>query len=240
MKRFFACTFILSIVLSSCHFFGGERVRGDGNVVTQARDIKGFSSVEISSALDVYITQDSNFAVKVEADNNLQELIQTRKEGNVLYIRQANNTSLEPTRDIKIYISAPLYNRLDVSGASGIKSMNRISSTEKIEVYMSGACHGELDIKAPSVSIDQSGACNLTLRGESKEASLQASGSSDIKAFDFLTETMDVDVNGASHADVFASSSLKAVASGASQVRYKGNATASKDASGASSVDKVD
>ena len=213
---------------------------GDGNVVNQARNVTGFNSVDVSSALEVFVTQDSTFSVKVEADNNLQEFIEVYKEGEVLHVRQANNINLDPSKDIKIYVSAPAFRRFEVSGASGIRTQNRITSTGTFELGLSGACHGELDVKAPKVAVDLSGASNVSLRGETKDLDIEGSGSSDIKAFELLAENVTVDISGAGNVEVFASAKLSASASGASDIKYKGGATVNSDVSGAGSVKKVD
>lgn len=239
MKRLLILSVSIGLLVSSCNFMG-KHVRGDGNVITQDRSISGFNSIDVSSALDVEIGQDSSYSVKVEVDNNLQQFVETYKEGDILRVRLANNINIDPTRQMKIYVSAPNYRRLEASGACGLNSRNRLSSNDPIEVGLSGACHGNLEIKAPKVSLDLSGASNLTLRGETKELFIQGSGSSDVKAFEMLSETADIDVSGAGNIDVFASAKINASASGASNIRYKGNASVNSDVSGAGSVKKVD
>jgi hypothetical protein len=66
---------------------------------------------------------------------------------------------------------------------------------------------------------------------------VDVSGASTLNTFDLTSQTVEVEASGASTARVNALKSLRATASGASSVRYRGNpATLSNDASGASSV----
>lgn len=209
-------------------------------MITQSRSVSNFTRVEVSSAINLYLKQDPAFAVKVETDDNLQPYIIIREENGSLYIHQENNTSLDASGKIKVYVSAPLFKSMEASGACNIIGENTLSSNEAIDIDLSGSSDAQLEVKTPKVSAGLSGACTLALKGEAKEFSIEGSGSSNIKCFDLLTEQTNIDVSGASDAEVFASVKLDVQASGASDVKYKGNAAVSQDISGAGSVKKVD
>ena len=199
----------------------------------------GFENIEVSSALDVFIKQDSSFEVKVEADNNLQEYIEVHKEGETLYISIRSNVGLDPSQKIKVYVSAPVYKLLKVSGASSIIKDGKISSDGIIAIELSGASNADLDLKAPEVKIDLTGASSITLTGETRTFSVIGSGSSSIHGYGLLAENTNVDISGACDADVYASVKLDASSSGASHISYKGNPTVTSNTSGASGVEKV-
>jgi hypothetical protein len=76
------------------------------------------------------------------------------------------------------------------------------------------------------------------VKGRTKDFKAVASGASHIRGFDLLTENTNVNISGASHAEVYASVSLNGNASGASQVVYMGKAEDKVDESGASHVRK--
>ena len=63
--------FSLIIFVGGCREIAGERVRGSGHIITENRTASGFSSIEVSGAIDVYIKQDPTTSVKVEADDNI-------------------------------------------------------------------------------------------------------------------------------------------------------------------------
>jgi hypothetical protein len=242
MKRIFFLYFLAALVFASCSYMGGKRVHGNGNVVSQDRTTGKFNSVHVSGALDVYLKQDSaQQAVKVETDENLQELIETREENGILYISPRNNYNLDPSNEkIKIFVTAPHFRSLGVSGASNIYTENRITSVEPLDIDLSGASEIKLDIKAPRINTEASGASSVILTGETKDLNIQGSGASDIKCFGLMTENTSLDVSGAFTAEVFASVKLDIQASGASDIKYKGAASVTQDLSGASSIRKVD
>ena len=238
MTRFFAVAILSVVLFSSCHFLHGKRIKGNGNVITQPRNLSGFSAVNVSSAINLYIKQDSSFSVKVVADDNLQVYVIVEMDGNTLRVREKDNTNLDATGKIKVYVSAPAFKSLNASGACNIIGENLLSTDENVEIDVTGASEATLELKALKISAGMTGASRLELRGQTKDLSLEGSGASHAKCFELLSENTKVDISGASHAEVFASVLLDAHASGASGIRYKGNATVSQEASGASSVKK--
>jgi hypothetical protein len=240
MLRLLFAAFFSLVIFSSCNFVG-ERVHGTGNVVTKSRDFSNFTGVSIGGALSLYVKQDSAYSVKVEVDDNLQQYIEISQSNGILHIGRRSNTNLDATGGrIRIYVSAPEFKFLEVSGASSITGENTLTSSSGTEIQLSGASNGQLELKAPVVKADVSGASEITLRGETKDLSVDGSGASQIKGFDLLSETTTVEVSGASTAEVFGSVKINATASGASNVRCKGKGEISKDESGASNVRKID
>lgn len=220
---------------------GWKGINGSGNIVTQSRTTEKFNSIDVSGAIDVYVKQDSaQQTIKVETDDNLQEYIDIHEDNGVLYISQRDNYSLDPSKKIKVYVSALYYRRLNISGASNIYSENKLVSSETLDIDMSGASEVKIEVKAPRINADISGASSVKISGETKDFNVEGSGASDIKSFDLMTENTTLDISGACSAEVFASVKLDVEASGASGIKYKGNAAVNQDVSGASSVKKVD
>lgn len=232
---------ILFVTLfSSCSFFGGERIRGNGVIKTENRTAGSFNSVHVSGNADVYVKQDSVFSISVESDENLMEYILTNIDGNTLEIRPRDRANLKPSRSIKVYVSGPSLRNFEASGACDIFSENKIMSAESISIQLSGASDVKMDIMAPSIKVDLSGAGTVTLSGQTKDFKVDGSGSTDIKCFDLLSENTDVELSGAGDAEVYASIKLDVRVSGAADVKYKGSPTVNQNISGAGSVKKVD
>lgn len=240
MKRTFVITLFTSIVFISCGEVFSDRIRGNGNIQTEARTSGEFTDVDISGAIDLYIKQDSVYSIKVEADENLLPYIEVHNKGGRLQINKAGSVSLKPTRSIKVFVSGPEFKRFEASGACNIYSENKVIALGTIEIKLSGSSDVKMDIKAPGVDAKLSGAGTIELQGETKDFSVKGSGSTNIKCFDLMAENVDVRISGAGNADVFASVKLDVHVSGAANVKYKGNATVSQKVSGAGSVKKVE
>jgi hypothetical protein len=231
---------LTSLIHISCRQVFGKRIRGNGEIKTETRSISGYNSIDVSGAIDVYVKQDSVQAVKVETDGNLLEYVITREEGGVLKIYPRNNSNLKPSRDIRIYVSGSDFKHFEASGACDIFTENKITGSERIDIDLSGASDVKMELNAPKVSAELSGAGTIALRGETKDLSLNGTGSTDIKCFDLMAENVDVRISGAGDAEVYASVRLDVRVSGAGGVKYKGNATVSQSVSGAGSVKKVE
>ena len=230
------------ILFSSCdHFRHGQHVDGNGVIQKQNRKVtSNFTGIEVSGDITLYIRQDSARSVNIETDENLLPYVFVVAEGDVLRIHPESGFDLDPTKSVKVFVSGPLFKELHASGACSMIGETEISSSDPISIKLSGSCDAGLQLKAPKVIAQVTGASTMTLRGETKDVSIDASGASHAKCFELMSEIGDVDVSGASNAEVFTSVRLDAAASGASGVRYKGNATVNKHESGASSVKKAD
>ena len=240
MKRLFVFALFSVILFSSCHYFHGRHIKGNGNVVTQSRNFSNFNGVDVSSAIHLYVKQDSAYSVKVEIDEDLQPFIIVTEENGTLHIRQENNTSLDATGKIKVYVSAPLIKHLEASGACKVIGENMLTASDNIDIHVSGASDASLQLRAPKISADMTGASDITLKGQTKDFIVNGSGASHARCFDLETENADADASGASNVELFASIKLDADASGASNIKYRGNAAVNKKESGAGKVDKVD
>jgi hypothetical protein len=240
MNRYFFFALLFTITFSSCKYVGGKRIRGNGTVLTENREAGTFNGVHVSGNADLYVKQDSVYSVRVEADENLMEHIITEVNDGTLKIRPRDGANLKPSRSIKVYVSGPSFSNFRASGACDILSENKITSSDAISIHLSGASDVKMELMSPKVEAGLSGAGSITLWGQTKNFTVEGSGSTDIKCFDLQSENTNVEISGAGDAEVFASVQLDVRVSGAGDVKYKGNATVSKQISGAGSVKKVE
>jgi hypothetical protein len=231
--------FALVIGLGSCRHGWGRRVRGNGNVTTETRSTSDFKNVEVSGWINVYVSQGSTCSVKLEGDENILRYIEVTQEGDRLIVKTRDGYDLEPSGDVRIYVTSPVFNRIATSGASDIIGQNKISSPDGLDLSVSGAGNVKLELDAPRVKADISGSGTLSLRGETKEAEISLSGAGSAHCYDLLSENTKVEISGAGSSQVYASVGLDAGVSGVGSVHYKGNPTSIKqDVSGLGSISK--
>ena len=240
MRQVLVVAVSLLLLASSCREIFARRIRGNGNITTQTRSAGHFNSIDVSGNIDVYARQDSTPAIKVEADENLQQYIQTLDDGEVLRIKTQEGYNLNSSRQIKVYVSSAMFKKFEASGACAIFSDGKITSASNMNIDLSGSCSTTLDLNAPKISADVSGACTVNLKGQTKDFEISGSGSTTLKCFDLLAENVSVDISGAGDAEVYASVKLSGSISGAADVHYKGAAQTDIHTSGASSVKKAD
>src|SRR5689334_18129705 len=88
-----------TLLLSSCRFLGGERVHGNGKIITGQRNVGGFNSVEANGAVEVHIKQDATTNVKVETDEILFDYLEVYTKGSTLVIETKKGFNLDPTEE---------------------------------------------------------------------------------------------------------------------------------------------
>ena len=231
---------ILSLVtFSSCRFFGGERISGNGHITTQQKNVGSFNNVEVHGAVKVHVRQDSSPSVKMETDENLMEFLDIFTDGNTLVIRTRRGYRLDPSRDIIAYVAAPVFKNIDVSGACDIIGDGTISGNEPLNMHVSGSGEITMQVSLPKLSTHISGSGSINLKGQATDFSAEVSDSGDVRCFDLLTDNTKLDLSGSSEAEVTANKSLNVEVSGSGTVEYKGNASVSQSISGSGSVKKV-
>ena len=241
MKKLVLILMVVAITASSCQYMMGKKVNGNGNIKTQEHSVSSFKNVQVSGAVDLYVSQGDIKPVKIETDENLQQYIEVSQEGNRVIIKFKDGFNLRPSDKIKAYVSAPLYNTIDVSGASNINGQTKIVNAENMTLQVSGAGDINMEINAPAINAEVSGAGAVNLKGETKTFDLNLTGAGKAHCYELLSENTKVDISGAGDADVYASIKLDAQVSGAGNVTYKGGATnVAQQVSGAGSVKKVD
>jgi hypothetical protein len=237
--KYLGLILLTAFAIGSCNIIDSERIKGNGNIISKTYNLKDFSNLDLGSSMDVYITQSADYSVKIETDENLFAHLDVRvHDGNTLEVDVKDNFNLDASGDVKVYISAPSLDKVDLSGAAQLHTEGKFAQDKKIVFDLSGASSGNISVRAPLVELEASGASTLTVDGECKDVKAGASGASTINAFDLKSENADVEASGASTVRVFSSLKLNARSHGASSVKYKGNPQVTQDVSGASSVGK--
>ncbi len=227
----------LPILLSLFLFTACRNISGSGNIVTEKRNTGNFTGIDAGGAYDVELKAGPEAKVEVEADDNIQQYIETNVSGDVLEISTRGRSNFRNSH-IKIFVTASEIKLLKVSGAASINAVTTIKAPDKIRLEASGAAHINVMIDAPTISSHASGAANIEISGRTRNHNTHASGSADIRAYQLLSENTEAEASGAANIKVHASVLLDATASGAADISYKGGAVVKEHVSGAASIKK--
>jgi hypothetical protein len=239
--RSFWLLLAIPLFLGACQGLLGKRVHGDGNIQTEDRPVNDFKNVEVGGAAKVLVTQGDHASVKIEGDENLLKYMEVNQVGDKIIVRERPGFNLVPSHDLIVYVTAPVFNSIEASGACDIIGQNKITNPEAMEMGVSGAGDIKMEVDAPKLTARVSGSGSVYLKGTTKDVDLDLTGAGHAHCYELMAENTKVDISGAGSAEVYASVRLEADVSGAGDVKYKGNATDVKqDVSGAGSVHKVD
>lgn len=194
--------------------FNFKGVKGSGTPASEARELKDFKRVDVGGVFQVEITAQREFAVEVEADDNLLQHIRTEVRNGTLHI--STERKISPSNQIKVRVWAPDIDDLDISGVANVTLT---------------------DVKNSALNIDSSGASKVSVAGKTNKLTVDVSGATKINAEELATVDANIDASGASHVFVNVSGELRGDASGASKITYSGSPSSIvRNTSGASKI----
>lgn len=239
MKKITIILLVSIVLLNSC-IGDGHRVKGNGKVATESKQVGDFTGVELHGAFDVFLSEGSPASVSIEAEENIIPHIELHVLNGILNIETEDNIWLRTNKPVKIFITSPSYNRIQVTSSGNITGQTKITNETKLNISVSGSGELKLDVDAPEIEANVSGSGEMDLSGETKKFSGDVSGSGDIRAMNLKSEESNLQVSGSGNIDVYASIKLDASVSGSGNIRYKGDAKVSSSTSGSGNVRKVE
>jgi hypothetical protein len=161
---------------------GGSTVRGSGTVVNVDRTASNITGVELAMPGIMHITMGASESLRIEAEDNLMEYIQTNVTLGKLVIGTRQGINLQTTRPINYYLMVTELNSIVISSSGDIETDNLQSGSFSITISSSGKLSiSGLDCTSLHVKISSSGDTEIgTLRADSISVTISSSGNLDI------------------------------------------------------------
>jgi len=215
-----------------------QKLSGNGNVVTKERNITPFTQLEIKGVFNVFLNQGEKETVKVETDENLQDIVEAVNEGSTLTVQLKKGESYKKSTKMNVYVTLKDLTKLDINGVGNVEST--LLTLADLRLDVSGVGNSSLELKCKSLDADITGVGNIKLKGSSDEAKLNVSGTGNLKAFDFHVKKLTADVSGVGSTDLCAEEEISISSSGIGSVSYTGAAVVKKiHSTGIGKVKKV-
>lgn len=197
-----------------------KTVYGNKEVVKKERSVGFFSGVRVSTGIDVYLKQGDKISVAVEADENLHEYIVTEVTNGVLNVySDANIREAEMKR---VYVIMKEINSVSTSSAGDIIGETPVR-TDNLKLSASSAGDIKLEVYVKSIDADISSSGDVTLTGEADIIDASLSSAGDLNAYNLKVREADVAASSAGDADIYVTERLRARASSAGDINYKGD-----------------
>ena len=199
-------------------------VQGDGEIVTDVRDVGAFRAVELSGALDASVAGgEKTQRVEITCDANLLPFLVTEVQGATLHIHEANNVILRPTGTCSARILAESVDHLHTSGSGAIYAvnvadLNEASTSGSGPISVSGIDSGALDLST-------SGSGEITAAGETGLLRATTSGSGEIDARELQADAAVVRSSGSGDVSVRTDGTVTASTSGSGDIHIYGDPT---------------
>lgn len=187
-----AASLITGLFLNSCKEENMcDCIKRTGDIITETRDLKNFTDITVEDNLNVYITQDTVFEVKIEAGENIVPLIKAEVSDGVLKLRNDNRCNWTRSYDkpFNVYVKMPVIGYILSNGTGNITSVNTITTpTIDLETKSSGDI--EFTVNNTKVTSHMFGYGDIHLHGNTVEHACSIGGDGFLYASDLQsTET---------------------------------------------------
>lgn len=223
------------VALTTDTFF----LRGSGDLTTEKRDVSDFDRITLKGQGTIIIDQTGEESLKVTAEDNLIDIIETEVEGNTLKIGVKKEWflwALWPTKKIEYHISVDELEQITISGSGNIETDGLKADDLKIQI--SGSSKGDMAIEVKSLDINISGSGKFVFSGKARNQEINISGSGNVDGEKLKSEDAAFTINGSGKGIVNASDTLDVNINGSGDIKYLGSPSIDKQISGSGKVSK--
>lgn len=203
-----------TLAFTSC---SKERIHGQGPVITETRNISGFTSVFSNGSNNVHISQGAIFKVEVRGYSNLLPYYETRVVNNTLYLAYKQNVNIK-NDNAEVFITMPALSGLQLAGSGNITT--------------SGSFTGYTNFNA---GISGSGNINFS-SGSTQNFYAVITGSGNIYTLNLNAAEAEAIITGSGNTEITASARLNVKITGSGNVYYRGNPVITTNITGSGSV----
>ena len=183
-------------------------IQGSGNVITRDVPVQPFDQLEASGVFNVSLVQSSKESVKIEAEDNLQDLFEVKNEGSKLIVGMKKDAPFNSKKKMTVYVSFKNLKSMDLKMVGNLSSQGSLNFADlSLENKSVGSV--DLALNAQKLDIRNKSVGNLKLSGKAANAVIRNNSVGAIKAGDLVVQTMDIDNDGIGSAEVNAAKELK-------------------------------
>ena len=191
--------------------------KGSGRVVTETREVGGFTKVELSGSGELTIEKTGTESLSISAEDNLLPQLTSDVSGGTLTLGTKPNTSILPTKPITYSLTVKDLTGIAVSGSGSVRAS---------------------DLTTNSLTTKISGSGTITASGAVNDQDVDISGSGRYQAEQMTSKAVKAQISGSGTASVLASDLLDVKISGSGTLTYSGNPQVTQQISGSGKLIK--
>lgn len=162
--------------------FASQHLKGSGRIVARTQNIPAFKAIDSSRGIRVTVTEAPQGAVRIEADDNLVDLVIAEVKQGTLKI--GIDKSVKNLSDYHIEVTVPYHERIGSLKASSASSIvcDRPLKAGETTLAASSAAKIETAVEATTCKIDASSAAKIVAAVTAQECEIETSSASKVKA----------------------------------------------------------
>lgn len=214
-------------------------------VMTETRDVSGFSEVVVQGLGDATIIQGDEEGLVIEADEAIISRIGSEVRGNRLvlgldlawweWLTWWFTWIFMPNKLVTYTIRLREFSGASISGSGTIEADELRAQSCRFGISGSGKVEIGC-LEADSVDTRISGTGNIMMAGRARRQAIHISGSGSVQNSDLVTADTDIHISGSGKASVNATQSLGVNISGSGSVFYRGQPQMSQHISGSGRI----
>jgi hypothetical protein len=217
---FILCTGFFAVLMTACNGITGrigdsEVISGSGAVVTENREVSGFTAVTLQGFGQVIIDQTGSETLSITADDNFLPYLETEVRGDTLFIRATDNIVFTDVTEMTFHVTAAALDTIKLEGAGSM------------------TVH---DLDTDDWQVMLPGAGSITVSGRAAKQTVEMSGAGSYHAENLESEDATIKSSGAGSAVVQVSDTLDVTIDGLGSVQYIGDPTVTQEINGVGSV----
>ncbi len=209
----------------------------DLHMVDRQYALRDFNTIQVSDAIELELSQGGSYQVTAVGDSDDLDFLAIKVRNRQL-VAYCTRHRVFGNRKIKIFITLPELKALELSGASN-GQITDFGNMKIVNLTLSGVSKLQVDMPIETLNMELSGASTIYLASPVRNIRADLAGASVLEAFEANCQNGNLELSGASKADIAVDDLLTVKASGASKVRYLGNPSIAQDLSGGSKLVKL-
>lgn len=176
--------------------------------------VSGFSTVKISSGVQVFLTQGETESVRIEARGFSKDDIIARVDGGELKLSIRlqgwlgnNKANRNNSRFVKAYLTARQLTEITVTSGAQLTGEGTFKA-EKLAIHSKSGAEITVNVVATDVELSAGAGANATVEGTAQTVSANASGGAEVRANDLKTNTVQADASSGGNVRVYAENEL--------------------------------
>jgi hypothetical protein len=204
----------LTVLVFGC---SKDKITGSGNVVSQERNVTGFTGVVVNGSTKAFIEMDTAFSVSVKGYENLLPYLETKLVNGALQVGFTDDVNIS-NDNTEVHIHLPALDHIETNGSGDMAVTGDVTGSDHLTAIINGSA-------------------NITVeKGNADEFEGEINGDGDILALGFQSKQATIHISGSGNTEISVSDKLNVTISGSGNVYYHGTPVITTSITGSGQV----
>src|SRR6185503_7427651 len=150
-----------------------ERIEGSGNVISKDIPVKSFDHLTAHGVFSLQLSQGDKESVKIEAEDNLIDLITVKNEGSDLQIEMKKDVSIDTKKKMIVYVTFKSLKSMNLGMVGSTSSDEQLKFSDlKFKNQSVGSVN--LNMALQTLNLENESVGSLKLKGSADNAVIKS------------------------------------------------------------------